>query len=53
MIGLNKLSFSFDSYGETIQTGSCIFALLVIILYPLFVFYFLKKNWNNEEFDEI
>ena len=50
MIGLNKLSFS--SYGETIQSLFCILALLLIIAYPVRVFYILKKSWNTVEFSD-
>jgi hypothetical protein len=41
MIGLNKLSFT-SSYGETIQSLFCIFALLLIIIYPIRIFWILR-----------
>jgi hypothetical protein len=49
MIALNKLSFT-SSYGETIQSLFCIFALFLIIAYPIRVFWILKKSWNTVEF---
>ncbi len=53
MIGLNKLHFNFHNYGETIQSAFCILALLVLIGYPVLVFWILKKNWKDKDFDEI
>jgi hypothetical protein len=52
MIGLNKLSFSLNHYGETIQSASCIFALFVLIGYPLVVFWKLKKSWKKKDFEK-
>ena len=52
MIGLNKLTFRIDSYGETIQSTSCIFGILVLIGYPLLLFLVLKKAWNGKDFKE-
>ena len=53
MIGLNKLSFSLNNIGETIQSTSCIFALLVLIGYPVLVFWVLRKAWNSEDLPAI
>jgi len=53
MIGLNKLSFRLDNIGETIQSVSCIFALLVLIVYPVVVFSILKKSWYSEDLPKI
>jgi hypothetical protein len=42
MIGLNKLTA--NSFGDFIQSASTIFGLLVLIAYPLLVFWVLKKS---------
>jgi hypothetical protein len=51
MIGLNTLTFTIDSYGETIQNASCIFGILVLIGYPLWVFLALKKELKGKNFN--
>jgi hypothetical protein len=50
MIGLNKLSL--NNIGEKIQSASCIFALLVLIGYPVLIFWVLLKAWNSEDLPE-
>ena len=45
MIGLNKLTA--NSFGDLIQSASTIFGLLVLIPYPLLVFWVLKKSWKE------
>jgi len=53
MIGLNKLSFKLELSGEMVQTVCCLFALLVIIVYPPLVFWILKHSWNRVDFDRV
>jgi hypothetical protein len=53
MIGLNKMTFNLDNYGETTQTACCLFALLVILVYPLVVYRILSQSWNKPGFDEV
>ena len=50
MIGLNKLSA--DSFGDFIQSASSIFALLVLIVYPILVFWVLRKSWYMEDLNQ-
>jgi hypothetical protein len=50
MIGLNKLSF--NNYGEITQSALCIFALLLLIVYPVLVTSILAKDWNNKDFNQ-
>jgi glycerol-3-phosphate acyltransferase PlsY len=45
MIGLNKLNAG--SFGDFIQSASTIFGLLILIVYPVLVFWVLKKNWKE------
>jgi hypothetical protein len=45
MIGLSKISSG--SFGEFVQTVSCISALAVLITYPIFVLILLCRNWND------
>ncbi len=50
MIGLNKLSA--ESFGDFIQSASSIFALLVLIVYPILVFRVLRKSWDMEDLNQ-
>ena len=48
MIGLNKISF--NNYGETTQSAFCIFALTLLISYPVLVTWILAKAWDRPDF---
>jgi flagellar biosynthesis protein FliR len=50
MIGLNKISA--ESFGDFIQSASSIFALLVLIVYPILVFWVLRKSWDMEDLNQ-
>jgi len=50
MIGLNKLSA--DSFGNFIQSASSIFVLLILTVYPILVFWVLRKSWYMEDFNK-
>jgi hypothetical protein len=43
MIGLTKLTA--NNFGDFIQSASTIFALLVLIAYPIFVYWITRKIW--------
>ena len=45
MIGLFKIGFT--SFGDIVQTVSCISALVILIIYPVIVLILLCRNWNN------
>ena len=53
MIGLTNLRISFDNYGETVQSAFCIFALLVLIVFPALVYWILKRNWDSEDLNQL
>ena len=45
IIGLFKISFA--SFGDIVQTVSCLSALAVLIIYPLLILLLLGRNWKN------
>jgi hypothetical protein len=50
MIGLKNIKA--NSFGEFIQSASCIFAIFVLVVYPILIFWILKKSWNTVEFKD-
>ena len=50
MIGLNKLSA--DSFGDFIQSTSSISALLVLIVFPILVFWVIRKILDQKDLNQ-
>ena len=49
---INFYALKFDSYGEAVQSGVTIFFACLLFVVPLWVFFYLRRNWEYVGTDE-